>query len=310
LPEADGYFFLPLDFSWIMKKLVQTLRPNLLILSEGDFWYHLLKESKKRGARCLLVNGKISARSASRFAKVSLFSKPLFRLLDHCCVQSFRYAERFYTLGIEKKKIAITGNLKLDSAQKSLTLEEKKEWKERLGATGRLIVIGSTHPKEEELLIAALKPLFAHFPDLKVVVAPRHPERFAALRAQFKEYGEQAILIDRMGILHELYQIADIAIVAGSFVPGARGHNIFEPMQFGIPTLFGSYMDSQLDLVALALDEQAAIQSSLHDLEKNILTLLQEKEKREALSERALRLSQEARGASLRTVNILESYLV
>ncbi|HSX12125.1 MAG TPA: glycosyltransferase N-terminal domain-containing protein, partial [Rhabdochlamydiaceae bacterium] len=153
LKGADGYFFLPLDFSWIMKKTIQRLKPDLLILGEGDFWYQLLKESKKRGASCLLVNGKISERSASRFLKVPFFSKPLFRLLDALCVQSFRYAERFLSLGIEKQKISITGNLKLDASPKVLTIEEKKRWREQLhlAPEDRILVIGSTHPKEEEL---------------------------------------------------------------------------------------------------------------------------------------------------------------
>lgn len=324
LKGADGYFFLPLDFSWIMKKTVKRLKPDLLILGEGDFWYQLLKQSKKRGARCLLVNGKISERSTARFLKASFFSKPLFNLLDSLCVQSFRYAERFTSLGIDKQKISITGNLKLDASPRFLTAEEKSQWKEKLhlAPEDKILVIGSTHPKEEELLLSALKPLWQTIPQLKILIAPRHPERFPSVVAQLKEQGyrvraysdtaqndAQVLVIDAMGLLQTLYQLADLAIVGGSFVPGIGGHNIFEPVQFGIPTLFGPHMESQLDLVNLVLDQRAGIQTSHTELSKTILELLQNRPLWEEFSANALQSASEARGATQRTLEILESYL-
>ncbi|HSX12306.1 MAG TPA: 3-deoxy-D-manno-octulosonic acid transferase, partial [Rhabdochlamydiaceae bacterium] len=180
-----------------------------------------------------------------------------------------------------------------------------------------------THPKEEELLLSALKPLWQTIPQLKVLIAPRHPERFVSVVSQLKEEGyrvraysetapnhdAQVIVIDAMGILQTLYQLADLALVGGSFVPGIGGHNIFEPIQFGIPTLFGMHMESQLDLVNLVLDQRAGIQLSSSDLLKTILDLLQNSEKRAELSMSALQSAAEARGATHRTLEILESYL-
>ena len=191
LHGADFHFYLPLDFSWIVKRMIKRLRPDLLILGEGDFWYHLLKETKKRGGRSLLVNGKISERSMTRFAKVPFFTKSLFGYLDALCVQSFRYAERFRFLGVGKSRITITGNLKLDANPQLLTVEEKRKWKEEFGIREKspFVVIGSTHPQEEELLLGALQKVWKEIPELKVAIAPRHPERFSTLPDELKALG-------------------------------------------------------------------------------------------------------------------------
>ncbi|HSX03431.1 MAG TPA: 3-deoxy-D-manno-octulosonic acid transferase [Rhabdochlamydiaceae bacterium] len=326
LKGADGYFFLPLDFSWVIKKTMKQLRPDFLILAEGDFWYELLKQTKKRGGKCLLVNGKISERSSQRFIKASFFSKRLFSLLDALCVQSFRYAERFISLGIEKQKISITGNLKLDANPPLLTIEEKNRLRKELqiASEDRVIVIGSTHTGEEELLLKALKPLWQTIPQLKILIAPRHPERFSTIAEYLSALGypvisytkrahqkdEKVMIIDTMGLLQSLYQLADVAIVAGSFVEGIGGHNIFEPIQFGIPTLFGEHMESQLDLVNLVRDCKAGIQVSHSNLLNTILELLQNPGKHAQLAAAAAQSAREARGATGRTLQILESYLV
>lgn len=326
LKGADGYFYLPLDFSWIIKKTVKKLQPDLLILCEGDFWYELLKTIKKRGASCLLVNGKISARSTGRFLKIPFFSKPLFNYIDAFCVQSFRHAERFRQLGIGKNKIAITGNLKLDADPVFLSAEEKKRWKEDLNISPqeRVVVMGSTHPHEEALLLQELQKVWKKIPDLKVVIVPRHPERFSALSNQLPEWGyptityskrgqklgnEKVILIDAMGLLQTLYQLADVAIVGGSFVKGIGGHNIFEPVQYGVPVVFGKHMESQLDLANLVLEWNAGIQTTTSDLSNFLLNLLESPEKHEAFSKAAFHSASEVRGSTQRTVEVLEKYL-
>jgi len=306
-----------------MKKTVKQLRPDFLILGEGDFWYRLLKETKKRGGKCILVNGKISERSTHRFMKFSFFSRSLFSLLDTLCVQSFRFAERFISLGIARHKISITGNLKLDASPPLLTLEQKDEWKKELHieSRDRVIVIGSTHPKEEELLLTQLAPLWETIPNLKIIIAPRHPERFSTVVSELSAfpvmaYSERSnkkeakvIIIDAMGLLQTLYQLADVAIVAGSFIKGVGGHNIFEPIQFGVPTLFGPHMESQLDLVNLVLDSHAGIQTSPENLLKSILVLLQNPEKHAEISSAASQIAHEARGATQRTLQVLETFI-
>ncbi|MDN3506398.1 MAG: glycosyltransferase N-terminal domain-containing protein [Simkaniaceae bacterium] len=261
-PEAAGYFYLPLDFSWVMKRLVLRLKPDILVLSEGDFWHNLIRNVKSRGGKVLLLNGKISLRSSNRFAKVPRFSKRLFKQIDHLCIQNTEYATRFRSLYIPPERISITGNLKLSIEAPKLDPKEKAKWREKFGfkETDRVITIGSTHEREEELIL----PQISGF---KILLAPRHPERFAAIRKFLEKNPYPHVhLVDQMGLLNICFQLSDLAIIGGSFLPGVGGHNIFEPIQAEIPVLFGPYMETQNELVELILNANAGIQTPAENL--------------------------------------------
>jgi len=298
-PEAAGYFFLPLDFSWTMKKLVTRLKPDMLVLSEGDFWLNLTRSVKQRGGSVLLLNGKISSRSSSRFAKVPRFSKQLFRQIDHLCIQNTEYATRFRSLYVPSKKISITGNLKLSITTPKLKPEEKAKWREKLGLkdSDQVITVGSTHEKEEELILP-------HITGAKVLLAPRHPERFEAVKKFLEKNAYPDVrLIDQMGLLNICYQLSDLAIVGGSFLSGVGGHNIFEPIQAEIPVLFGPYMETQKELVDLILNAEAGIQTTTRDLPQALL-------KAPALTENAKALSIHGSKIADETWNALQSNLL
>jgi len=260
LKGATDYFYLPLDFSWTMKALCNRLQPELLILSESDFWPHLLQTVKKRGGKILLLNGKISERSQKRFSAFSYFAKPLFSSIDHFCVQNQEYRTRFEKLQVPEEKLTITGNLKLSippAPPKDLGLD----------TSDPIITIGSTHAGEEELLLMQL----AHL-KYKVLLVPRHPERFEAAR-KIAEHYPNVTLIDQMGVLPSCYRLAEFAIVGGSFVPGIGGHNIFEPIQAHIPVIFGPHMDTQKELVKMVLEAKAGIQTRAEELPKALSEL-------------------------------------
>jgi len=262
MPGADGYFLLPLDFSWVMKRLVKRIKPRLLILSESDFWLNQVRAVKKAKGKVLLLNGKISEKSAARFAKFPTFSKQLFGSFDHLCIQSPEYASRFSAL-CPHIPYTITGNLKLAIPTKKLTPEEKTAWRQKLhlSPTDRVITLGSTHENEEALLLS-------HLPStLKILVVPRHPERFAKVKKFVADLNlPHVTVIDQMGVLTTCYQISDVAIVGGSFVPGIGGHNIFEPIQANIPVIFGPYMETQKELVEIILGAKAGIQTTAENL--------------------------------------------
>lgn len=323
LTGASGYFFLPLDFSCVIRRLVRRINPDLLILVEGEFWYNLLKYAKKEGAKIALVNGKLSERSASRFSSVPFFTRPLFAFFDLLLVQSERYRERFLKLGIAQEKIQVTGNIKLDVTSKKLTDQEKRQLREELGIypNERVLVIGSTHEPEEKQLLTALDQVWKEIPTLKVLLVPRHPERFSTVLAHTaalaiptlsytkrseKREGERVILIDTMGLLHTCYQLADVAIVAGSFVSTVGGHNIFEPVEVGVPVLFGPHMHTQLDLVEQVLHAGAGKQVSLSNLTPTLLTLLKRGQEWQTMHNNCLKLASEAKGATDRTWNALK----
>eukprot|EP01136_Pigoraptor_vietnamica_P018334 Opistho-1_new@64673 len=179
MPQAE-HLYLPLDFSWCMKRLMQRWRPNLVIIIESDFWWNFLHAAREVGAEIFLVSGKMSAKSAARFTKASFFTRSLFAPFSHFCVQNETYKERFLRLGISPHKISVTGNLKLDSQPALLSSAEKKHLKEELQIDSKeiLVVLGSSHEGEESLLLQVFSHLWQNIPEVKLLLVPRHPERF------------------------------------------------------------------------------------------------------------------------------------
>ncbi|MBS0606444.1 MAG: 3-deoxy-D-manno-octulosonic acid transferase [Parachlamydiales bacterium] len=326
MPEAAAHFFLPLDFSWIVRRVMKRVHPDALVLCESDFWYHLISQAKSQGASLLLINGKVSERSAKRFQMFRSFSRKLFSPFDHLCVQSERFRDRFAAMGVDPQKITVTGNLKFDATPKTMTPAELETWKGELGIKDkdRVVVIGSSHAPEEEWLLAALDPVWRQIPDLKVLLVPRHPERFAEVATQVKLRGltictysnrqnkigdERIVLIDAMGLLNTCYQVAEVAIVAGSFIESVGGHNIFEPVLLGVPVLFGPHMHSQLDLEDLVLNSNAGKQVSIDQLPKVLSHLLTDVQAYGAIKQSCQKLAGQVQGSALRTYNMLESRL-
>lgn len=279
--EVDYHLYLPLDFSFVMKKLMAFFKPHLLILVETDFWYNLLKYAKKNGAAVALVNGKLSDRSFKRFKAFSFFSKKVFSLIDQFLIQDETYLERFSKLGIPFNKMQVTGNLKLDLKNKVLSQSEKEDWINafKLNSNEKVITIASTHANEEELLLKNLPDGFKYF------LVPRHPERFSTVKDILKRsnipFGvysqkdtlsgtEKIILIDAMGILNICYQLSSLAIVCGSFVKNIGGHNILEPVFVGTPVFFGPYMHSQEEMKKIVLQSKCGKEISLENIKNQI----------------------------------------
>ncbi len=326
MPEAICHFFLPFDFSWIIKKYMRRLKPSCLILVESDIWYHLLFFAKRQGASVFLINGKISERSASRFQKLPTFSRQLFAQFDALCVQNTLYRERFLSIGASSDKVFVTGNIKFDVIAKHMSNREKQCFKEELGITerDRILVIGSSHEPEEEWLLSALDSVWREIPDLKVLIVPRHPARFSRVASLLHERkietllyskraekrgGERVILIDAMGLLNACYQIAEIAVGAGSFVSSVGGHNIFEPVIYHTPVLFGPHMYGQPDFEQLVLQAHAGKQVTLQELPHVVLEWLQDPAIRQHYVSGCETLIKEVRGSVQRTFDYLSPLL-
>ncbi len=183
----------------------------------------------------------------------------------------------------------------------------------RIGKENLVLVIGSTHDTEESALISALAPVFEKIPHLKVLLTPRHPERFLKVakllkkkKVPFSRYSEKnchnpLILIDTMGLLNACYQIADVAIVCGSFTTKVGGHNIFEPVLYGVPVLFGPHMHSQIDLRDMILNAKAGQEVTIETLPQRLLELLQNPTLRAAYAQSCKNLSHLVQGATERT---------
>lgn len=323
LPFAKHHCFLPIDLSWIIRPIVNRLKPDLVVLSETDYWYNFLHAAKENGASIAVINGKLSLRSQNRYKWLGSLLKSLFAPVDIFCVQTEEYRERLETLHIPKEKIIVTGNLKFDAPKETLTERELLELKNKFEITKDdfVLVAGSTHETEEALIIEAYKKLSPTHPHLKILLVPRHPERFDRVEKLFQESSlpytkwstlthatgkEKVFLIDTMGLLKKCYQIADLAIMGGSFVSHVGGHNVLEPAFYGVPVLFGPHMYTQTELAELILKAQAGNQITHENLTTEIEHLIANKEKRAAYSYQGKALTSSLQGTSQCTLEVLK----
>lgn len=276
LQEADAISLMPFDVSWVMRKWARVLQPKLLLLVESDFWLQHMRQVKKQGGQIVLVSGKISERSANRFAKVPFFASRLFSLFDHVLVQNEEYRLRFVSLLKENTSLQIGGNLKLDA------LPEKRNMRinRAFAQNGLSIAIISTHAPEEEELLSALQSL-----SVLIYLAPRHPERFGLVAKMLEDakipycrWGDReriagnvrVVLVDAMGQIPNVCALCDIAIVAGSYSSHVGGHNILEPTLYGLPVFFGPHMHNQNELAWRVLQAGAGKQVKVEELAAEI----------------------------------------
>lgn len=318
LPEVDYHLFLPFDFFFSVRRAIRKTVPDLVIVSELDLWWRFLDTAKKNGAHVLVASGKLSDSSFKAFNRFKVFSKRLFSTVDFYCMQSDAYREKLLRLGVPPEKIEVTGNMKADFQIPAASSQEKELFRKKLGFSQEdfVLVIGSTHEPEEEMILKALDPLLQSIPALKIVLVPRHPERFSHVKAIVgaKPYRWSAfstikdtdstkiVVVDAMGVLIQCYQIANAAIVAGSFVEHVGGHNILEPCFFGVPTLCGPFMHTQKQLIDVALEYKAVLQVDENSLQRVVKELIEQKEKQEELSKNGRLLCEKLRGATQRTI--------
>jgi 3-deoxy-D-manno-octulosonic-acid transferase len=308
-PMADFHLYLPFDFSYVIRPIVNRVAPDMVILTETDFWYHFQDAAKKKGAQLVLINGKISQRSFKRLSKFPLLARRLFNQIDHFYVQGELYQTRFAQLDVPSSKLTVTGNLKLDS---EIDVHDAATVKRELGLSNQTVLtLGSTHDPEEKMWIKALKELWPHFPHLKVLVVPRHPERFNEVARlleseslSFTRWSQggtvhmcPVLLVDTMGVLRKCYQISDIAFVGGSLTAKVGGHNILEPAFYGKPVLFGPHMHAQPDLLDLVRTHRAGLQIAASDIGSTLRRLLTQPALCEELGSNGLKLIGASRGA-------------
>lgn len=319
--NADFHLFLPLDISYLIRPIVGRVAPDAIILTETDFWYHFQNAAQKQGSRLFLINGKISERTFKRLSKLPFLAKKLLHAFDHLYIQGEIYRKRFEKLGISENRLTIIGNIKFDAEVEKC---DETTLKERIGLKNvPLITLGSTHHPEERLWIGALKQLWEDLPTLKVVVVPRHPERFNEVAQLFidekipfslwsknETFTENnLLLVDAMGVLRHCYQISTIAYVGGSMTEKVGGHNILEPSFYGKPVIFGPHMHSQPDLLDLVTNYQAGLQIKPETIVPTVKKLITDTIYRETLGKNGLALTQHSRGSLNDTFRLLQKQL-
>ncbi|MCH9626666.1 MAG: 3-deoxy-D-manno-octulosonic acid transferase [Chlamydiales bacterium] len=304
---ADWTVYLPFDFSYVIDPIMRRICPDLVVLTETDFWYHFQSTAKKRGAQLVLVNGKISERSFQRYQRFPFIARFLLSSIDCFYVQGPLYQRRFQEIGVPAEKIVVTGNMKLDAPAEKISPLPK----EQLGLVDQYVItLGSTHAPEERIWLEALQKLWQHQMNLKVFIAPRHPERFNEVARLLAEnritYGlwsqqgtlhtRDVLLVDTVGALKQCYQLSDLTFVGGSFTPKVGGHNILEPAFFGKPVLYGPYIYSQPELADLVERYRAGLQIAPEDIITTVNRLIADPGLAHQMGRNGLRLIAESRG--------------
>ncbi len=318
-------FYLPFDFAFAIRPWLRTLQPQLLVLAETEFWPNLLRLARRSGADVAVVNARISDRSFPRYR----FFRPLMaRILRHVApilAQSQEDARRLVAIGAPAPAVVAAGNLKFD-AKPAAAVAFVGELRAAFaaGGAGPVIVAGSTLAGEEEILLAAMREVLARYPQAVMVVAPRRPERFAAVADLLRGSGVAGwrrteltpgaalrggvLLLDSIGELGAVYGLADVAFVGGSLVP-AGGHNIIEPAAAAVPVLVGPYTYNFRDVVETFARAGAVRVVTRETLAPTLLELLADDSARRQLGARAAGVVRENAGATARTLAALDEVL-
>lgn len=245
--------YLPFDMPFTMGRLLKRLKPSQLVIVEVELWPSMIDRCWHSEIPVVVINARMTNRSVHRYRKLSALAGPMLKKLSKVCVQGHRDYENYLQLGVDKDRLLLTNNIKFDLP--SIDADKLKQaTSQRYATNGRTVIVaGSTHAPEETLLLETYQQLKADHKNLLLVLVPRHPQRFETVfqlcqekqltvnRASSSipcEPATDILLADQMGILRQLYSVADIAFVGGSLA-NRGGHNALEPAQLGIPILMG-----------------------------------------------------------------------
>jgi 3-deoxy-D-manno-octulosonic-acid transferase len=316
-------FFMPLDFGFAVRRYLNTLKPQLIVIAETEFWPNLLHLAGKQQTSLAIVNARISDRSFPRYMRFQWFFKRVLSEVDLFLAQTAEDAQRLREIGAQTGRVRVSGNLKFDV--RSTT---QPAWVSGLraviGKDSPVIVCGSTAEGEEELLMEAFMTVQQQFPAAVMILAPRHPERFERVAALISSKGlslqrrslwtpSQPIhggvfLLDSVGELGAVYELSDIAFVGGSLVP-TGGHNILEPAQYGTAILVGPHTFNFKEIVSIFEKGGAITVVNAETLGQKFLALLNKPEERQRLGNLAKELFAKHAGATRRTLEALDPLL-
>lgn len=323
---CDGLFYFPYDVAFSVTHCLNKVDPAVFVLIETDIWPGMLAEIRRRNIPSLLVNGRLSVESFRLYHALPDLFQPGFNTFQGVYPQSSSEAERFLAIGLDPARVRGTGNLKFDVALAipgaDAVAALQKECQIASGA--RVLIAGSTHRGEEELIRSCFLRLRKEFSTLQLILVPRRPERGTEVLDLFREDGVDSVLvsqpirstpavivIDRIGYLSRLYALADLAVVGGSFVPKG-GQNPIEPAACGKPVVFGPDMHDFPDIARWLLDAKGAVQArNEEELYATCRRLLADPQEARMMGERASRVVTDNQGATAKLVqdiiNILQN---
>lgn len=321
-PRWIEVMYNPLDFWPIMRRAFSVIRPAKIVLIEAEIWPNLVAQAHARKIPIALANARLSPRSEKRFRFFRFFVAPTFRLLDLVCVQEAEDVDRWAALSVDRHRIRCTGSIKFDSVNMHVdpTVPEMVLLERKVDKARPILLAGSTHPGEEEVLARIFVDLREKFPNLFLIIAPRHAERAREvqrvveqfrLRAGFRSRSNvdqpiDCLILDSTGELQNWYAVSTVVFV-GKSVAARGGQNPVEAIAAGKPVLFGPHMENFAALARSLVAHRGAIQvSSADDLKSAIVDLLRDANVRECLTENARRVLEKHRGAAALTAKLID----
>ena len=312
--------YCPLDFSWAINRAIARIKPAAIVLVELELWPNLVLTAKRLGVPLALINGRVSEKSFRGYRRIRPFIARLLRCFDLLAVQNREYGDRLLSLGAPSERLHLTGSIKFDGALSDRTNSKTTELRQFFGlrSDDKVFIAGSTQAPEESFALDTWQALRAEFPDLRLILVPRHKERFeevAALVASrglslqrrsnaVREAGD-VLLLDTLGELSACWGLADIAFVGGSLTQRG-GQNMLEPAAYGAAVLFGPNTWNFRDIVEQLLARDAArVVRSPSELTATVRELLQQPSAATELGRRACAFVGTQQGAASRTVELL-----
>ncbi len=334
--ELARIIYIPFDITFAVANAYSAVKPSLFIIMETELWPTIIRFFSRHGTPVLLMNGRLSDKSGKGYRKLRFFFEKVLREISFFCMQDEEYARRIITLGADEKSVRVIGNFKFDTSPATIA----PQWTRRMSRP--VIVAGSTHRTEEDIVMDAFVRLLADYPGLTLIVAPRHPERFREVedlvkrrginylkRSEIKGDGAEerkderaeaqdflisdpgsyglVIILDVMGELALIYGAADIAIMGGSFI-GHGGQNPLEPAFWGKAIICGPHMEN-FPFIDEFYRNGAAIQTDNIDLYKTVKDMLSSPKVMHSMGDAARELYEKKAGATQKALRIIEKYL-
>ncbi len=323
LGDSVYHVYLPYDIPIVLSRFFRAFKPSMLVLLEKEIWPNLFAQCDENNIPLLIINARLSARSAKSYRLIPSLVKPALVRVNRILAQTEEDRTHFMAIGAAAEKVEVSGNLKFDIEIPETMIAQGREFKRALFPARFVWIVASTHAGEEELFFEQYRVLKKDIPELLLLIVPRHPERFETVRQLAKRHGLKVIkrtekklvdaetdvyLADTMGELKMLYAAADVAFVGGSMV-AVGGHNILEPLAIGIAVMFGPHMVNFKEIAANVLQQQAAVQcSSVAEVGERLLLLYQNEAQRQRMIDQGFRFIRRNQGAVAKTSAVLQQY--
>jgi 3-deoxy-D-manno-octulosonic-acid transferase len=326
LGELVEHRYMPIDFAWCVRGFLKAIKPKLFLIVEKELWLNTLTCVHQQKIPTIIVNARLSERSAKRYQSFSFFTHQLLNKIDKILCLHDDDAQRFIAIGAQQHQIAVTGSIKYDITIANTVFEHAQNLRQQLGAQRPIFVAASTHQGEDEQVLDAYQAVLQQYPDAMIIIVPRHPQRFDSVAKLAIERGltvhrrtdttpikanTQLYLADTMGEMLVMLATADVTFMGGSLVgEKVGGHNLLEPAAVAKPAITGpsfyNFEDITQQLLAAGAIE---ICQNSHQLAQQLVTLFNDPERQQHMGAQGQRIVIENQGAVNKTIANIHFYL-